>query len=81
MSARGVQWFERILALVNVLTWFINPFIFASFASFIFAITIVPAWIVLCFVSVMLIPIGYYLIIPLWLCRAWRDRIQFWTGS
>lgn len=38
-TAGGVQWFERILAGVNVLTWTINPFIFASIASFIFAIT------------------------------------------
>jgi chitin synthase len=36
--APGVQWFERILALVNVITWVLNPFIIASLASFIFAI-------------------------------------------
>jgi chitin synthase len=36
--AHGVQWFERILALVNVITWVLNPFIIASLASFIFAI-------------------------------------------
>ena len=36
--ARGVQWFERILAIVNVVTWTLNPFIIASLASFIFAI-------------------------------------------
>ncbi|KAK5089666.1 hypothetical protein LTR24_006034 [Lithohypha guttulata] len=38
--APGVQWFERILAFVNVFTWFLNPFIIASVASFIYAITI-----------------------------------------
>lgn len=37
--AGGVQWFERITAAINVLTWTLNPFIFASLASFIFAIT------------------------------------------
>lgn len=37
--ARGTQWFERIVAAVNVEVWFMNPFIFASLASFIFAIT------------------------------------------
>jgi len=36
--AGGVQWFERILAMVNVITWVLNPFIIASLASFIFAI-------------------------------------------
>lgn len=39
VTAPGVQWFERILAAVNVETWFLNPFIFASFASFIKALT------------------------------------------
>jgi chitin synthase len=39
VTAPGVQWFERILAAVNVSTWFLNPFIFASVASFIFALT------------------------------------------
>lgn len=39
ITAPGVQWFERILAAVNVWTWMLNPFIFASVASFIVAIT------------------------------------------
>lgn len=34
----------------------------------------------MCFVSVMLVPIVYYLFIPMWLCNAWRDRFQFWAG-
>jgi chitin synthase len=37
VTAPGVQWFERILAAVNVITWFLNLFIFASVASFIVA--------------------------------------------
>lgn len=32
------------------------------------------------FVSVMLVPLVYYLCIPLWLCQGWRDRFQFWAG-
>jgi chitin synthase len=36
-TAPGVQWFERILAIVNVSTWFLNLFIFGSVASFIVA--------------------------------------------
>lgn len=35
--APGVQWFERILAIVNVITWLLNPFIIASLVSFIYA--------------------------------------------
>ena len=33
----GVQWFERILAAANVITWCLNPFIIASVASMIYA--------------------------------------------
>lgn len=35
--APGVQWFERILAIVNVVTWVVNPFILACIASFVIA--------------------------------------------
>jgi chitin synthase len=34
----------------------------------------------MCFVSVMLVPIGYYLVIPLWLTKSWVPRVQFWVG-
>lgn len=39
VCARGVQWCERNLAFVHVLTWFLNRFNFASIAAFIFATT------------------------------------------
>lgn len=39
-----------------------------------------PAWIILCFVAVMVIPIVYYLLIPTWLCTTWRERAQFYAG-
>ncbi|CAO2658410.1 Nn.00g061330.m01.CDS01 [Neocucurbitaria sp. VM-36] len=78
--APGVQWFERILALVNVITWLLNPFIIASLASFIYACLFVKTWIIMCFVSVMLVPIVYYVFIPLWFTSAWKIRVQFWAG-
>jgi chitin synthase len=34
----------------------------------------------MCFVSVMLIPIVYYLFIPVWLTKSWVVRFQFWAG-
>lgn len=37
--APGVNVFERVLALANVVTWLLNPFILASIASFIKACT------------------------------------------
>ncbi|KAJ5893741.1 chitin synthase-domain-containing protein [Penicillium taxi] len=80
ITAPGVQWFERILATVNVFTWFLNLFIFASLASFITAAMSVPPAILMAFVSVMLIPVTYYFCIPLWLCKKWLERFQFWLG-
>ncbi|KAF2225412.1 chitin synthase-domain-containing protein [Elsinoe ampelina] len=80
VTAPGVQWFERILAGVNVMTWFLNPFIWASIATFIYAATRVPGWIIACFVSVMAIPIVYYLCIPAWLHTRWKERVLFWVG-
>lgn len=35
VTAPGVQWFERILAFANVLTWSLCPFILASLGTFI----------------------------------------------
>lgn len=34
----GVQWFERILSIVSAMTWFLTPFVFAAYGSFIYAI-------------------------------------------
>ena len=34
----------------------------------------------MCFVSVMLVPIIYYFVIPLWLTKSWISRVQFWAG-
>lgn len=28
----------------------------------------------------MLVPIIYYLLIPVWLCKRWTERCQFWAG-
>jgi chitin synthase len=39
VSAPGVNWFERILATSNVLTWCLGPFVIASIASFVKACT------------------------------------------
>ena len=39
MFAPGVNWFERILAIANVMTWFLNPFVIASIAGLVMAYT------------------------------------------
>lgn len=44
-KAPGVQWWERILAFANCMTWALNVFIFASLASLIHAILCKsPSW-------------------------------------
>lgn len=78
--ARGVNWFERILAAANVLTWYLNPFILASIASFIVACLHVKYWIILSFASVMIAPLLYYVCIAIWLPRGFRPRIQYLLG-
>ncbi|RMZ42118.1 hypothetical protein AFCA_006821 [Aspergillus flavus] len=79
-SAPGVHWFERILACTNVMTWFLNVFIFASMARFIMAMFYVEAWIIFCFIAIALIPIVYYLLIPFWHIKQWHDASRFWIG-
>ncbi|KAE8318198.1 hypothetical protein BDV41DRAFT_590945 [Aspergillus transmontanensis] len=78
--APGVQWFERILACTNVMTWFLNVFIFASMARFIMAMFYVDAWIIFCFIAIASIPIVYYAIIPLWHSKQWHEAFRFWIG-
>ncbi|KAE8371048.1 chitin synthase-domain-containing protein [Aspergillus bertholletiae] len=78
--APGVQWFERILACTNVVTWFLNVFIFASMGRFILAMFYVKAWIIFCFIAIALIPIVYYAMIPFWHCKQWHDCFRFWIG-
>ena len=34
----------------------------------------------MCFVAVMVIPMIYYFFIPVWLCKRWTERFQFWLG-
>lgn len=40
----------------------------------------VEAWIIFCFIAIALIPIVYYLIIPFWHIKQWRDASRFWIG-
>ena len=39
-----------------------------------------PVWVTMCFVSVMLIPIAYYLLMTLWLPQTLLERTQFLVG-
>nr|KAK5444925.1 hypothetical protein LTR18_004630 [Exophiala xenobiotica] len=78
--APGIYWFERILAIANCLVWFINIFVFASLGALIAAILFVEGWIILCFASIMLVPVTYYICIVFWLPRTFRERVQYAIG-
>lgn len=78
--ARHCQWFERILALCNVLVWCLNVFIVAAIGCMIVAFISQPWWIILAFASVMIIPLTYYIIIATWLPRTLRESMQYLCG-
>lgn len=74
------QWFERIIAFSNVLVWSLNVFVIASIACMIVAFMNQPAWLIMCFVGVMIVPVLYYIIMTAWLPRNLKERIQFLAG-
>ncbi|KAL3421197.1 glycosyltransferase family 2 [Phlyctema vagabunda] len=78
--APGTMWFERILALANVMTWFLNFFIIACLASFIKACTFVSYELILAFASVMMVPFLYYVMVFVWQPRGIKERVQYLAG-
>ena len=77
---RNTQWFERILAFSNVMTWCLNVFVIASVGCMIVAFISQPWWIIVAFASVMIIPYIYYIIIAIWLPHGIRERAQYLVG-
>jgi chitin synthase len=80
MLSRHCQWFERILALCNVMVWCLCAFIVAAIGCMIVAFISQPWWIILAFASVMIIPLIYYIIIAAWHPRNMRERMQYLAG-
>lgn len=80
LVSRHCQWFERILALCNVLVWCLSIFIVAAIGCMIVAFISQPWWIILAFASVMIIPLIYYVIIATWLPQSLRESMQYLCG-
>ena len=78
--ARHCHWWERILAFSNVLTWCLNVFVIASIGCMVVAFMHQPVWIIMAFVGVMLVPLGYYVIMTVWLPRGFKERVQYLAG-
>ncbi|GAM87563.1 hypothetical protein ANO11243_055900 [Dothideomycetidae sp. 11243] len=76
----GVLVFERILSFMNTVTWFITPFLFTAYASFIYVLVVHADLKILYFASLTFIPILYYLTIPFWLIPGFKQKIQYWVG-
>jgi chitin synthase len=79
-TARHCQWWERILAFSNVLTWCLNVFVIASIGCMIVAFMHQPWWIIMAFAGIMIIPLIYYVIMAVWLPQSMLERCQYLLG-
>ncbi|EXA37836.1 hypothetical protein FOVG_11924 [Fusarium oxysporum f. sp. pisi HDV247] len=79
-TARHCQWWERILAFSNVLTWCLNVFVIASIGCMIVAFMHQPWWIILAFAGIMIVPLIYYVIMAVWLPQSMLERFQYLLG-
>ncbi|KAG4254117.1 hypothetical protein FPRO03_06457 [Fusarium proliferatum] len=79
-TARHCQWWERILAFSNVLTWCLNVFVIASIGCMIVAFLHQPWWIIMAFAGIMIVPLIYYVIMAVWLPQSMLERFQYLLG-
>ncbi|KAI1773662.1 glycosyltransferase family 2 protein [Hypoxylon cercidicola] len=79
-SSIRFNWWERLVALCNVLTWCLNFFVIASLGCMIYAFMHQPFWIIMIFASIMFLPLTYYVCLAVWLCRTWVERGQYLIG-
>ncbi|KAF5720718.1 chitin synthase [Fusarium globosum] len=79
-TARHCQWWERILAFSNVLTWCLNVFVIASIGCMIVAFMHQPWWIIMAFAGIMIVPLIYYVIMAVWLPQSMLERFQYLLG-
>jgi len=63
----GINIFERILAFVNILTFTLTPFIFVATIVFIISIISHPTMLMLYLGSLLLIPVLYSFLIPIFI--------------
>ncbi len=77
----GINIFERILAFVNILTFSISPFIFIATAFFIKNIIVNPTLLMLYLSIIILIPIVYSFMIPVFIRPlSFRDSIYYYVS-
>ncbi|KAF4497831.1 chitin synthase [Fusarium agapanthi] len=79
-TARHCQWWERILAFSNVLTWCLSVFVIASIGCMVVALMHQPWWIIMAFAGIMIVPLIYYVIMAVWLPQSMLERFQYLFG-
>jgi chitin synthase len=73
--------FERISAAVNVLTYAVNPFIFVATIWFLKALLTNPTMLILYLSIIMLIPLCYIVLIPIFVRPLpFREALYFYGG-
>jgi chitin synthase len=63
----GINWCERILALVNVLTFALTPFVFLATIYFIISVASQPTMLMLYLSIILFIPVFYVFLIPIFI--------------
>lgn len=79
-TARYCQWWGRILAFSNILTWYLNVFVIASIGCMIVAFMHQPWWIIMAFAGIMIVPLIYCVIMAIWLPESMLERFQYLLG-
>jgi chitin synthase len=96
LTSKGTQWFERIRAFSNVLTWFHDIFILGSIAGLVVTATRkyttlkvtytaklvldVPWFITTSFMAGVLIPYIYMLTLVAWFPKTTKSKFQYLAG-
>lgn len=77
----NINFFERISAAVNVLTYAVNPFIFVATIWFFKALATHPTMLMLYLSIIMLIPLTYIVLIPIFVRPLnFREALYFYGG-
>ena len=77
----GINIFERISALVNIITYSLSPFIFIATIAFIKAIIEHPSMLMLYLSTLILIPIFYSFLIPIFIRPlSFRDSMYYYVS-
>lgn len=81
VSLPNINFFERISAAVNVLTYAVNPFIFVATIWFFKALATHPTMLMLYLSIVMLVPLSYIVLIPIFVRPlSFREALYFYGG-